>query len=204
MIKNVVFDMGNVLINFDRGAFLGRNAMTAEEEKLLLKTVFLSKEWAMMDRGSITDEEAAEVFCSRLPENMHEAVRDLVLRWDQPIIPVEGMADLVRELAHKGYHIYLLSNASYRQHEYWPRIPGSEYFEQTLISADEHLVKPQPEIYLRLYEKCGIKAEESLFIDDVPMNVEASCYTGMDAFVFHGDVRELRQWLRDKGVSVNA
>ena len=59
-----------------------------------------------------------------------------------------GMKTDGDELKKAGYGVYLLSNASYRQHEYWPRVPGSQYFDGTLISADVKLVKPLSLIHI--------------------------------------------------------
>ena len=201
MIKNIIFDMGNVLIHFDRAMFLDAVGAEGEDRELLLREVYLSLEWAMMDRGTLTEEEAAKRMCSHVPERLHETVHALVDRWDRPILPVRGMAELTRELKENGYNLYLLSNASYRQHEYWPRIPGSEYFTDTLISADHKLIKPQPEIYLLALFKFGLKADECVFIDDATANVESAAYCGMSGIVFHNDASELRRKLREMGVS---
>ena len=147
MIKNVIFDMGNVLLRFDRDYFLDAVGVQGADRKLLLNNVYLSLEWAKMDRGSMTEAEAAESMCRRLPQRLHETAHLLVDRWDRPILPIAGMEQLVSDLKKAGYGVYLLSNASYRQHEYWPRVPGSQYFDGTLISADVKLVKPEAEIY---------------------------------------------------------
>jgi haloacid dehalogenase superfamily, subfamily IA, variant 3 with third motif having DD or ED len=203
MIKNIVFDMGQVLIRFDREVFLDHAGVTdPEDRKLLLREVFLSLEWARMDRGSLTDAEAAEIICRRVPERLHDAVWKLVTFWDRPILEVEGMCELVAELKAAGYGIYLLSNASLRQHEYWPRIPASRYFDGTLVSADVKLVKPQPEIYLLLCMKFHLRPEECFFIDDALLNAEAAYLCGMRSAVFHGDAGEMRQKLIAAGVNV--
>ena len=202
MIKNIVFDMGNVLIKFDRNAFLDKVGVTGEDRELLMREVYLSIEWSMMDRGSLTEEQAAERMCQNVPERLHDTVRALTSEWDRPIMPIDGMAELVRELKENGYRIFLLSNASYRQHEYWDKIPGSEYFEDTLISADVKLVKPQPEIYLHAAYKFGIRPEESVFIDDSGPNVEGAVFCGWSGIIFHGDVKELRGKLLCLGVNV--
>ena len=200
MIKNIIFDMGGVLIKFDRGIFLDKIGVVGEDRETLLREVFLSLEWSMMDRGSLTEKEAAERMCARLPERLHDKAHKLVDEWERPILPVDGMAELVRELKAKGYHIFLISNASYRQHEYWPLIPGYECFEDTVISADVKLIKPQPEIYLYAMYKFGIRPEESVFIDDAGPNVEGAVYSGLRGIVFHGDTGELREKLRALGV----
>lgn len=202
MIRNIVFDMGNVLLYFDRDYFISRLGIEGEDKALLKREVFLSLEWARMDRGSMTDAEAAESVCQRLPEHLHEAARKLVQMWDRPILPIDGMYELIEELKAKGYGIYLLSNASFRQHDYWPRIPASRFFDGTMISADEKVVKPQPEIYRLLLERFHLQAEECFFIDDVPANIEGAFYCGIPGAVFHGDAGLLRRDLRAAGVEV--
>ena len=58
MIRNIVFDMGNVLLRFDREYFLDAVGVRGADRKLLLNNVYLSLEWARMDRGSMTESEA--------------------------------------------------------------------------------------------------------------------------------------------------
>ena len=202
MIRNIVFDMGQVLLRFVPDLFLERIGVEGEDRKLLKREVYQSLEWARMDRGSMTEAEAAESMCRRLPERLHEAVHDLVDRWDRPILPVEGMEELIGELKEQGYGIYLLSNASYRQHEYWPRVPAHRFFDGTLISADVKLVKPQPEIYRLLCETFSLVPDECVFIDDATNNAEGAFLCGLHPIVFHDDVQELRARLREEGVPV--
>ena len=202
MIRNILFDMGNVLIYFDRNLFMDRLGISAEDKKLLMREVFLSVEWVRMDRGSMTEPEAVESVCRRLPQRLHDAAGKLVGMWDRPILPIPGMYELIEELKEKGYGIYLLSNASHRQHEYWPRIEASRFFDGTLISSDEGVIKPQPEIYRLILERFSLKAEECFFIDDVPANIEGAFYCGIPGAVFHDDVALLRRNLREAGVVV--
>lgn len=202
MIRNILFDMGNVLIRFDRKLFLDRLEVSEEDKTILLREVFANVEWAQMDRGSKTEETALQSMCRRLPQRLHAAAEILTLHWDEPLIPIDGMYELVEELKQKGYGVYLLSNASTRQHAYWPRIPASRFFDGKLISADVHAVKPQPEIYKMCLEKFGLKAEESFFIDDVNANVEGALHCGLSGAVFFGDVSRLRKELRAAGVDI--
>ena len=202
MIRNILFDMGNVLLRFDRQVFLDRLDVTEEDKQLLLQEVFLSSEWVEMDRGTLREETAEPIMCARLPEHLHGAVHELASRWDQPIIPMEGMAELVAELKAAGYGIYLLSNASVRQHAYWPRVPGSHLFDGTLISADEGIMKPRKEIYQLCLERFGLKAEECFFIDDVPANIQGARSCGIAGTVFRFDAQLLRTELREAGVRI--
>ncbi len=203
MIRNVIFDMGNVLIRFDRELFLTRLGIRGEDRELLIREVFRSLEWVRMDRGSMADAEAVASICRRIPQRLHRTVEDLVCRWDDPILPVEGMPELVRELKEAGYGIYLLSNASFRQHDYWLRIPGSECFDGTFVSCDYRLVKPQPEIYREMLDRFHLRAEECVFVDDLPANIEGAYFCGIPGIVFHGDVPALRQALRTLGIAIN-
>ena len=202
MIKNILFDMGQVLIRFDRDYFMTRLGISPEDKQLLMREVFLSVEWVQMDRGSIAEAQAKESICARLPQHLHDAAEKLICMWDRPILEIDGMYDLVAELKGLGYGIYLLSNASVRQHEYWPRIPASRFFNGKLVSADVKVIKPQPEIYRLCLEKFGLKAEECFFIDDAPANIEGALCCGIAGAVFHGDAKLLRSQLRAAGVPV--
>ena len=203
MIKNILFDMGNVLIHFDRNAFLDRlPVLTPKDRELLMREVFLSAEWSLMDWGVLTDEEAVQIINARTPEHLHEAVRKMVLEWDDPILPMEGMELLVRQLKEAGYTMYLLSNASYRQHAYWDRIPGSQYFSGSFISADAGVVKPMPEYYKRALETFRLNPQECLFIDDATLNIAGAGRVGIKGIVFHEDAEELRKKMRDMGITI--
>ena len=202
MIKNIVFDMGNVIIRFDPAAFIDRYCVSAGDKQTLLTEIFRSPEWVMMDRGTLTDEQCADILCPRLPEHLREIARKLIALWDRPIIEVEGIYPLIEELKGKGYGIYLLSNASCRQPDYWQRVPAARFFDGTLISYSVKLVKPMPEIYEKFFETFSLSREECFFIDDSPANVEAALYVGMPATVFRNDVARLRRELRAAGVPV--
>ena len=202
MIKHILFDMGQVLIRFDQQYFIRRLGIDGEDVALLMREVFCSVEWVQMDRGIIREEDAVRTVTARLPGRLHDAAGKLISMWDRPILPIDGMYELIEELKAKGYGIYLLSNASLRQHEYWPRIPASRFFDGTIISADEKVMKPHPDYYRRAMEKFRLIPEECFFIDDVPANIEGALYCGIPGAVFHNDVPLLRSQLRSAGVDV--
>ena len=202
MIKNILFDMGQVLIRFDQKYFIKRLGIEDADLDLLLREVYRSVEWVQMDRGTLREEDAFRSISKRLPERLHDAAWKLICMWDRPILEVAGMYELVEELKGLGYGIYLLSNASVRQHDYWPRIPASRFFDGKLISADVHVIKPQPEIYRLCLEKFCLQAEECFFIDDAPANIEGALCCGIAGAVFHGDAKLLRSQLRAAGIPV--
>ena len=202
MIKNILFDMGQVLIRFDRDYFMTRLGVSEEDRPLLMREIFLSVEWVQMDRGTLCEAEAFCKIAPRLPERLHDAAKKLIEMWDRPILEIEGMYELVEELKTMGYGIYLLSNASIRQHEYWPKIPGWQFFDGKVISADEKIMKPHPDYYRIALERFGLKPEKCFFIDDVPANIEGALFCGISGAVFHKDVSLLRSQLRAAGVTV--
>lgn len=203
MIRNILFDMGNVLLRFDRQLFLNRLDVTEEEKQQLLRRVFLSTEWVQMDRGTLDEPEAEKRMCADLPEHLHSAVHSLVSCWDEPILPVSGMYELVEELKAAGYGIYLLSNASHRQHEYWKKVTVGHLFDGTIISADEGVMKPGAEYFLRALKRFGLTAGECFFVDDVSANVEGAAFCGIPGAVFHGDAQLLRSQMKDAGIQLH-
>ena len=197
MIRNIVFDMGQVMIRFDPGYFIDREGITdPADRRLILHELFQSLEWAQMDLGVLTEETAEPPILSRFPDRLQPHVRHLLHNWACPLEPVPGMEDLVRRLKNAGYGIYLLSNASKAQHQYWPKTPVSCLFDGTLISCDIRAVKPMPEIYKAFIEKFGLVPEECVFIDDAAANVAGAVACGWHGIVFHGDSEELTAKLK--------
>ena len=175
MIRNIVFDMGQVILTFDPKHFMDREQINdPEDRKLILNELFLSVEWAQMDAGTLTEETAEPLILKRFPERLKETVRKLLYNWAYPRETIAGMEDIVKALKEAGYGIYLLSNASKAQHQYWPLVPVSEYFDGKLISCDVKIVKPCHRIYQLFTEKFSLKSEECVFIDDRQDNVQAA------------------------------
>lgn len=199
MINTIVFDMGGVLIDFSAELFSRRLRVTAQEQELLVRYVLRTADWVRLDRGTITEEEVYAHACAKLPKELHAAAEYIIYHWNEPIVPIEGTAEVVRELKEKGYTLYLLSNASRRQHEYWPEIPGSDCFSGKVISADLHLLKPEAAIYQALFDKFDLTPASCIFIDDFPPNIEAAENAGMQGIVFH-DAAQLRKELIERGI----
>ena len=157
---------------------MDRYSLTGEDRKLIRNEVFRSVEWTMLDRGVIDEEIAEQRILPRLPERLHDAARGLIEKWDDPIVPVEGMLELLQALKAKGYRLYLLSNAATRQPIYWARAEASKLMDGALISAEAKLLKPDPQIYKALLKKYQLKASECVFIDDRLENVQAAFALG--------------------------
>lgn len=203
MIKNIVFDMGGVLIHYVPGYILSHLDLPEEDSKLLERDVFNSVEWVQLDRGTISQEDAVAAMRARLPRRLHAAAERVVGGWwELELRPMAGMEELLAELKERGYGVYLLSNATARQPEYFGRIPGSQYFDGRLVSAFCHQLKPEREIFDTLLREFGLRAEECFFVDDSSANVEAARRAGLDGAVFYGDADRLRRELARAGAAV--
>ena len=201
MIRNIVFDMGNVLIRFEPERFMDHAGITDKQDRSLIRReLFSSVEWAQMDLGVLTEETAEPLILRRFPERLRASVSRLLFHWADQRETVPGMESLLEKLKSAGYSLYLLSNASVMQHEYWPRFSMSRLFDGKLISCDIGIVKPDPAIYRHFSEKFGLKPDECLFIDDQPNNVAAAIRCGWSGIVFHGDADEAVKKLISSGV----
>ncbi len=201
MIKNIIFDMGNVLIDFNPMQYVKElHIEDKEEEQKIFKAAYLNYKSIYMDYGRISDEEFVDHVVEGIGEEYRDKIKTLILNWTDYLTPVAGMEELVIELKSKGYKIYLLSNASFNQHNYWEKIPVHKYFDGKVVSCDVGEVKPFAGIYEALYKKFNIKPEESFFIDDLIINIFGANRTGMEGYVFTGDVRDLRKELERRGI----
>lgn len=205
MIRTILFDMGSVLVRFTPAEFVAKLGLSAPDALALEREVFRSADWVRLDRGVFTQRQAIDAAKERLPERLHRYVDDLVLHWDDDRAEVPDMFELVRELSERGYELCLLTNASLRHKEYWPKFRFAPYFgERIMLSADWKLLKPERAFYEKAVELLRFDPARSVFIDDQPTNVEGAEQCGIPGIVFHGDVPLLRQRLREKGVDISA
>ena len=201
MIKNIIFDMGNVLIDFNPMQYVGKlNLKDKEEEVKVFKAAYVNYKSIYMDYGKITEEEFVDHVVKGIGEEYRDKVAEVILHWDQYLTPIRGMEELIKELKDNGYKIYLLSNAGFNQHDYWKKIPAHKYFDGAVVSCDVEEVKPFPKIYEALYEKYNLKPEECFFIDDLIINIFGAQRTGMDGYVFTGDIKDLRNELKERKI----
>lgn len=194
MLKNIIFDMGGVLVNFDPAHFIERAGITdPADQALLMNEVFRTAGWSMLDWGMHDEEDLEKMVLPQLPERLHAAAHELIFNWNLPVEPMPGMKELMADCKAAGMKIFLLSNASHRLNTYWQNIPGCEYFDGRVISADERCVKPMPEIYRCILERYGLKAEECMFVDDTAINAVGAMNVGMQCFVFKRNADALRK-----------
>jgi putative hydrolase of the HAD superfamily len=203
MIKNVVFDMGGVLLLWDPPAVIARLHADPQVQANIRRQIFEHEDWLEFDRGTFDESTAAEHF-ARLSGLSADETLALIRETRASLTPIEGTLELLEELAAAGVHLYLLSNMPVSTFEYLSgKFQFFRHFRDLVISGAILLVKPDPAIYKHLVDKTGIVPAESVFIDDLPRNVIAARECGLHAIQFRDPEscrQELRTYLPDAGL----
>lgn len=191
MIRNVVFDLGNVLISFQPSEFLDNLRYQDPLKQTILTDIFGSRHWLALDNGDLTTAEAIEGVIS---ESSLE--KDLVLeifkRRGEILIPITSNLKLLPELKKKGLRLFYLSNFPL---DLWKDVRNGsklynydffKHFDGGLISAEARCSKPNPRIYSMLLDHYSLNPSECLYIDDLEVNVEGAEAAGMKGIVTFG------------------
>lgn len=183
-IKNVVFDVGMVLIDFCWEEQCRKLGFQDEVIEAFSVNMIHSKYWDMLDEGTIETNEAKRKFLDAMPQ--YETQLQLFWQNIDGVVKEYAYAKpLVKELQEKGYRVYLLSNyplAMYEMH--WPTFSFFPMVDGYVVSAPERMRKPNLAIYKLLCDRYGLDQTECLFVDDRQENVDAAIAYGMQAIRF--------------------
>ncbi len=185
MIKNIIFDIGNVLGKFRWDELLEELQITGETfEQVANATVRNSKWWNEFDRSELSDEEII-AGCVACAPNYEKEIRLLFENCATFVREYSYSKDWIVKLKERGYKVYLLSNYARTAFEgiknnfqFYPIVDGE------VISYQINIVKPDVRIYETLLEKYSLKAEECVFLDDREENIEAAKKLGFHGIVF--------------------
>ena len=199
MIKNYIFDFGNVLAWFDPYDLTAAHVQDEEARNIISDIVFDRLYWDKLDNGTITDDEVKAGFCSRLPQELHEAACRVYDKWVVSMPPVEGMKDVVAQLKTRGHRLYLLSNISIGFANTYTDCPYIRdlfaLFDGLVFSGPIGMAKPNREIFEHLLGRFDLTADECLFIDDNAANIAAAEAIGIHGYLFDGDANSLKRSL---------
>jgi epoxide hydrolase-like predicted phosphatase len=186
MIKNIVFDLGNVLISFNPSEYFDKKNYSEKIKERILADIFGSKEWLMLDNGEITLPEVIEAIASKSSLKREEIAHIFNLRTEL-MYPLDPNIKLLPELKKLGFRLYFLSNFPL---DIFEEVKSGyfffSYFDGGIISAEARYSKPDSRIYEVLLKKYSLIAGESLFIDDLEVNVKAAESVGMKGIVTFG------------------
>lgn len=200
MIKNIVFDMGGVLIDYNPQRVLDKY-FPPEYHSILKKEVFENPLWSQLDGGVTRSADVIPQILPNIPEQTKPLIKDMLNDFYPYMPPFENMFEFVTRIKKAGYKIYLLSNATPRFFDRYMSIPALTLMDGFFISALHKLLKPQQEIYEEFCKKFSLEPSECFFIDDMPRNIQGAKDYGMKGFVFKApDTTDLENALNNEGV----
>ncbi|MCI5450952.1 HAD family phosphatase [bacterium] len=201
MTRNLVFDFGKVLVDYDFVDFFRRLIPDARRCMQLASIMTDDETLRRFDREEKPIEELVKDLISENPA-FEDEIRLFAERYPEIITgEMPGMKELLVRLKGEGFSLYGLSNWCSKVYVTMGQYDIFQLMDGYVISSEEHLVKPEAGIYHRLYEKFGLKPEECIFADDKQENIEGARRTGMRGIVFENAAqyeRELRRMLREE------
>ncbi len=199
-IKNVVFDVGNVIVRWSPDEIVRLTFGSANSPEQLAKSLFQSKTWLDLNKGLITVSEAKVQYQQEHGLSYEDCER-LFYYAKQTQLLLYGSVDLIKRVKSAGYKVFALTDnvveiVEYLKlnYEFW------ELFDGAIVSAEVKLLKPQPEIFHALLSTYSLEAVETVFIDDMSYNVEGAEGVGMSAIQFK-DVTQCEHALKALGLS---
>lgn len=197
-IKNVVFDMGKVLLEYKPEEYCRETIGDEKAAEAVYKNLFCGNEWVQIDGGALTEEEGIALVQKRIPQYA-EYVPSAMAHWPAALSAMPGMVELLERLKKKGYGLYLLSNTSLRFYEFSKSFEVFKLFDGKIVSASEKLMKPDQAIFRLLCERFQLVPEECVFIDDTQVNIDAAKTAGLSAHLFQGS-EELNAFFEKTGI----
>lgn len=185
MIKNIVLDVGRVLVHWD--PVQGLKSLGYDKDTVIAVNdgIVESGLWDMEDEGKLPGEEILKTFIDAMPE-YREAIVDFWNNLDKSIWAYEDSCDWIKRMKAAGYRVYILSNygeETYRQTRE-SAMSFLDIVDGVIFSYKYQLIKPHAEIYEKLFEVYGLERSECVFIDDRKVNIEAAIKAGMSGIVY--------------------
>lgn len=196
MIKNVIFDLGGVLINGKRTLEPG-DLDISEEERIEINEKFFG-ELAKLDYEDGTIEECYRKSGLTLNENL----KNYLVHYYEHKTYNKALINLKNQLS-EHYDVYILSNMNREAIEYLKKIHIFDNTKGYVVSQDCGITKPNTKIYRVLCDKYNLKPDECLFIDDKRKNVNAATNMGMRGFVYEENNDELVNYMKSLNMMVD-
>lgn len=188
MIKNIIFDIGGVLTNFDPNDYLGAFGFSEEEAPKLSKAIFKNQHWKDYMVGLISPED----FKRNVIENnleLKDKIEYILAKENsyKMLPPLKEGVELLLSLKQKGYNIYVLSNIVKDSLDYFKSnfIEVLNSLSGAIYSCEVHLKKPDPKIYQLILDEYNLKADETMFLDDSKTNIASACELGIHGILFN-------------------
>ncbi|HEV0340328.1 TPA: HAD family phosphatase [Streptococcus pneumoniae] len=195
---NIIFDLGNVLIEWNKEKILSKICKNDLEYNLFNKFVFQSNLWIDLDNGKISLEFLENQLIDEMGHQYQDQIHELVWNWFNYVDLYDEVYELIKQLKKKNFQIYVLSNTSSIFHILLDSVLSkvSSVLDGYVISCEVKMMKPQKEIYLSLVNKYQLDIKDCIFLDDLEENVEAARTLGIKAFQIK-ERKEISNILKD-------
>lgn len=195
-MKNLVFDMGNVLIEWNSEKILQAITDDRKLQNLLRKEVFETGLWVQTDEGEKTREEMIEIVTAKIGEEYRNEITQLSRYWYKYVDVYTKVQDRIIELSKNGYNIYILSNTAYTFYDLVKEgyLPAASIAKGIVLSCEEKVLKPNEKIYNILLERYNLDPHDAMFFDDLSENIWGAARCGINGFVVENE-RELLTYL---------
>ena len=189
ILKNLVFDMGNVLIEWNSEKILKAITEDIHLQDLLRKEVFETGLWVETDEGVKTREEVIEIVTGKLGEDYRNEVTQLLRYWYKYVDVFTKVQDRIIELSKSGYSIYILSNTAFTFYDLVKEgyLPATSVAKGMVLSCEEKVLKPDEKIYNILLERYNLDPHDTMFFDDLPENIWGAARCGINGFVVENE-----------------
>ena len=187
-MKTVIFDIGNVLVDYDWESYLRTFHYEEKIYQRIADAVFRNEDWAEGDIGRISAEEWLELFIENAPD-LETEIRQVFAGLEGTIVPLSYTEEWIEYFRRQGFKLYYLSNYSSDLYQRTKdKLAFLEGFDGGIFSYEVKCIKPDEKIYRILLERYSIDPSDAVFYDDRPENAEAAERRGMKGVVFHKDI----------------
>ena len=189
ILKNLVFDMGNVLIEWNSEKILKAITEDIHLQDLLRKEVFETGLWVETDEGVKTREEVIEIVTGKLGEDYRNEITQLLRYWYKYVDVFTKVQDRIIELSKSGYSIYILSNTAFTFYDLVKEgyLPATSVAKGMVLSCEEKVLQPDEKIYNILLERYNLDPHDTMFFDDLPENIWGAARCGINGFVVENE-----------------
>lgn len=184
MIKNIIFDIGNVCVTFKTMEYFLPYFNDAVKTKTLISHIFGNQLWRDYDQGIINEAQLRKTYIETLDDEPFD-IHFILDHWKPLMKAIPTTYALMQALKQQGFHLYILSNINLESASYLKaRMPFFSIIDGAILSYEEKLIKPDPAIYHCLEKRFGLRFEECIFIDDLKENIEQANQLGIHGIVY--------------------
>ncbi|WP_057489442.1 HAD family hydrolase [Streptococcus oralis] len=181
---DIILDMGNVLLEWNKDKILQSISDTKEEYLVLDKTIFQSGLWERLDLGTMTREELVLKVVSMIGRVYQKKVEEVIWNWPSYIDIYREVFPILSELKKKGHRIFVLSNTSKVFYDLLEEqlSPLKELLDGFVLSCDIKAIKPDLATFKEIFDKYQLDPANCVFLDDIEDNTSAAEKLGIKAY----------------------